>query len=849
MRFVLRMAVRELRASWARLAFFFICIAIGVASIIALRSIIQSVRLTLTQESKAITAADVVIRTGRPWSDHALFILDEKLDQPYVYDRTRSVETATMVRVERDDNASTMVELRAIEAAFPYYGNIELTSGDPYDHSRHLANRGALVRPELLTRLDVEVGDTIRIGEAEFTIRETFTKEAGRNLSMFVVGPRVFIDYAELEATGLLQIGSRVSRQILVKADDEQVPELVWDLRGALANDFVRVRSFRQVGNRLSRRLARGENYLALAGFVILIIGGIGVWSVVRVFVAQRLKSAAILKCLGASSRQVLATYVFQVLGLALLGSLLGVVLARIAIFMIPPGLGFELEDVVFSLKLSAVLQGVGIGLIVSALFALIPLLEVRRVRPLLLLRPGSEAGSAGPGVFRGLDGAQLTAAVVLGATLVALAVWQAGSLRIGAIVSVGFIAVTLILHATGIGLMKAVYPLSRKAYFPLRHAVLNVSRPGNQTRVILLAVGLGCFFVLTVRAIESNLLEQFAIELQDDAPDIFFIDIQPDQVDELRERAERLGAPHVNLVPVLRARVVKVDGVRTKLEDYQAVRERGGLGREYTITFRNNLESNERIVDGQFWGVDREFDGAEVSIEVSFQERHGIEVGDTITFNIMGREIPARVTSLREVEWSDARNGGFMFVFRPEGLAGVPNTFAGFVKGPSDTTTRVRFQRELSADFANVSIIDLRDILALITEVVEKISLAVTIVGAVALFSGALMLVGSVAMTKYQRRYETAIFRTLGASKRRVATMMLLEYGTLGALAGLIGAISSVVMSWALTEQVFEIPFRLPVVTHAAGIAIATVGVSVVGLAVTLDVLRHKPLSILRAE
>ncbi len=849
MSFALRMAVREMRASWTRLLFFFLCIAVGIASMIALRSVIQSVRNALARESKSITAADVLIWSSRPYSDDARFIIDEKLAEHGATARTESVVSTIMARPDdADSQVATMVELRAVEEAFPFYGTIELADGQPYHHDL-LKNHGTIVRPELLTRLGVEVGEPVRIGEASFTIRGIVVREAGRSLSMFTLGPRVFIDFADVETTGLLTFGSRVNRQVLVRAPEESVKDLVWDLEGALGNEFVRVRSYREAGDRLARRLNRGESYLSLAGFVILILGGVGVWSVVRVFVAEKLKSIAVLKCLGATTRQVLAIYVLQVLFLSFIGSLLGLGLAEGIVRVIPPGFGVELTDVEYGLTTSAVLQGLGIGLLVAALFSLIPLLHVRLVRPLWLLRPEGQLQPRFKNLrerLAGLDRLQVGAAALLLAALVGLSAWQADSLRIGWFVSVTFAGVSLALHFAGIGLVKAVAPLGKKAYFPLRHAVLNVSRPGNQTRVILLAVGLGCCFVLTIQSVQANLLEQFAIELRDDAPDMFFIDVQRDQVATLRERAERLGAESVKLVPVLRARVVEVHGKDVELASYEEVRERGGLGREYTITYRNQLDDNERILEGALWD-DTHSAEPEVSIESSLHERYRISPGDRMTFDIMGRRIEAKVSSIRDVEWSDARNGGFMFVFRPGGLEGVPNTYAGFVKGPNDPMDRARFQRDVVEDFHNVSIVDLRDVLDALAKVVDKISLAISVVGSVALLSGGLILLGSVAMTKYQRRYETAIFRTLGASRRRVATMMFFEYGTLGLLAGLIGALGAQVLTFLLSSRVLEIPFRPAILVNSVAIVLAAVAVSIVGVIVTLDVVRHKPLTILR--
>ncbi len=850
MKFVLRMAARELRASSRQLLFFFVSIAVGVGAMISLGSVIQSVRAALMKESKGITAADLLIWTERPYSDNARYIVDEKLEKHGALATMRSVESTAMARPEdASRKATTMVELRAVEEAFPFYGRMELAGGGPYSHDL-LKGRGALVRPELLTRLGVRVGERIRIGEASFEIRGVVVREAGRSLSMFTMGPRVFIDYADLETTGLLDYASRIRRQILVRVEEDKLQELVWDLEGALANEFVRVRSYKEAGDQLARRLSRGESYLSLAGFVILILGGVGVWSVVRVFVAQKLKSIAVLKCVGATTRQVLAIYVVQVLALSVAGCALGLALARLVVAWIPVGLGLDVKDVEYGLTASSVVQGIAIGLLVSILFSLLPLLHVRLVRPLWLLRPESvqpvpRRRSLRERLAR-LDRMQLGAGVILVLALVGVASWQAESLRIGAYVSATFVGLSVALHFTGSLLIRAVAPLSRSSYFPLRHAVLNVSRPGNQTRVILLAVGVGFCFVLAIRGIQANLLEQFAVELREDAPDLFFLDIQADQKDLLEERAQRLGAPTVKLVPVLRGRVVRVEGRTLNLQTYKEVRERDWLGREYTLTYRNHLEDNERILEGALWPESHSSE-PEVSIEESLKESFGMEVGDVVTFDIMGRQLAARVTSVREVEWADARNGGFMFVFRPGGLEGVPNSYAGFVKGPSDPMERARFQSDLVEDFHNVSIVDLRDILDDLAQVVDRVSLAITVVGSVALLSGGLILLGSVAMTKYQRSYETAIFRTLGASRRRVAAMMVLEYGTLGAIAGTIGALGAQVLTFLLSERVLSIPFRPHVLTHAGAILAAALAVGLVGMLVTLDVLRHKPLSILR--
>ena len=851
MRFVLRMAGREIRASWRRLLFFFICVAIGVAGIVALRSVIQNIRVTLVAEAKTLTAADVIVQSNRPWDEDTRAVIDRSLANYPISARTESIETMTMSRpVDESKAVATMIELRGLQPAFPLYGAIVLESGRPYSHEL-LEDRGALVRPELLTRLGVEVGDGVVIGGQVYTVRDVIVKEAGQPLGVFRFGPRVLVDYDDLAQSEILGVGGRVRYQVLLRTDEASIDTLMGTLGEALGSDYVSVRSYRQTGDRIGRRLARAENYLSLVGFVIVILGGIGIWSVIGVFMRRKLKSIAILKCLGASAKQIFGIYLIQVVGLGLCGSLLGLGIAHIAVEAVPPGVvaGLAMED--YGVTLSAVLQGVGIGVLVSVLFSLIPLMESRRIKPLLLLRQEADPQAASgkrKGWFGSVDRWELFTSGAVLLALIALSIWQAGDFKVGVLVMASFAAVAVVLHLTGVLLVRAIEPLGRRGSFPFRHAVLGLSRPGNQTRTILLAVGLGTFFILGTRGTETNLLQQFRVELEDDAPDMFLVDLQPDQIVLAEERLMSLGARDVRMIPVLRARVTGVQGRDVILDGYEQVREERRLRREFTVTYRNHLEANESILEGRFWD-DTPSTEAEVSIEEDFQEDVGIQVGDVMRFDVLGRDVSARVTSIRDVDWDDARNGGFMFVFRPGGLADAPHTFLGFVKAPLDSLARASLQRDIVAEFPNVSIIDLREILLTLQGVVEKLALAVSLVGAIALISGVMILVGSVAMTKFQRQYEASILRTLGASGKTVRRMVLLEYGTLGALAGTVGGLGAPVLTWVFCAHLFDIPWQPNLLLSLSAIPLTALGVTIVGMVTTMDILRKKPIAVLRAE
>lgn len=845
MKFVLRMAVRETRASWRRLLFFFVCIAIGVAAIVALRSVIQNVRGVFGREARALIAADVLISTTREWTPGARSTIERRLAEAGADARTDTIETPTMVRpADSSKVTARMVELRAVGPEFPLYGTVGLQSGETYSHSI-LRDRGVLVRPELLTALSVTVGESLSIGQTRFEIRGVITNEPGRRVGDFSLGPGILVDVNDLPATGLLQFGSRVRRVTLVRVPDEsRIKPLVDALRDDFKDEFVNARSFRATDDEIGRDFDRAENYLSLVGLVIVILGGIAVSSVTRVFVLQKMRSIAVLKCLGARSTQVISVYLLQVLALGLAGSLLGVALARLAIAGIPLALGTAaslLADVQYGVTWSAAVQGIGVGVLVSLLFSVVPLLQIRMVKPSLLLRDEATRG--------GRDWTRLAAMVLVSAALVALTAWQAASLRVGLSVCAGFCGLALVLHATGRLLVRSIAPLSNSKSFPLRHAVLHLSRPGSQTRVILLAVGLGAFFIVGVRSLQASLLEEFAIQSGEGSPDMFLMDIQRDQADGVRAFLSDTshGAGAFRFIPVLRARVVGVDGRNTQLDSLEDVRARGGLGREYTITYRDQLETNEKIASGAFWRGPSNV--AEVSVEQGMAERVQIAVGDTMRFDVLGRAIAARVTSIREVDWRDSRAGGFIFVFRPGVLDTAPQMIISPLRGPEGPDARARFQHDLVEAFPNVSVIDFHEILVTVRDVMSKVTLAVSVVGGLVLLSGVLILIGAVAMTKFQRVYEAAVFKTLGATTRTIARMLLLEYGVLGLLAGAVGSLGAVGLTWGVSRWALDIPWRVFVGEHIGGVAATAVLVAAIGVLSSLDVLRHKPLATLRAE
>ena len=840
MKFILQMARREIRASWRRLLFFFACIAVGVGAIAAGRSMLQNAHAAMTSEARTLLTADVQLDSGRPWEPEALATID-RIALPVAQSRTETIESPTMVRpADSAHEGAMMIELKGIDASFPLLGEFTLTNGDSFNYSL-VQNKGAVVSVALLDRLQLRVGDSIKIGLAAFEIRGTIDKEPGRGAG-FRIGPRVFIERSALEEAGLTGFGSRARRKILLTVPEDKMSALVRQLRDELRNNLINVRSYRDSQENLNESFSRAEDYSSLTGLVILVLGGIGISNVTRVFIEQKRKAIAVLKCIGATGRRITVAYLAQVVAMGVVGSLFGVLFGKGILVLIQQLFADKLPVyMTYGLRGGAAAQGVAVGIMISILFSVLPLLHIRHIRPNVLLR--DSAGSAhgrfdlmrwGVGVL-----------VILG--LLFVVSWQGGGVRVGLVFLGGLVVATGALYLGATLLILLVRRTRPLTSFALKQAINSLHRPGNQTRIIVVIVGLGVFAVLSVQSLQANFLHELDRGRTGDLPDMFLIDIQTDQRQGVSDLVtQTMGSPPI-LVPTVRTRIVAIDGKDIDLNETEMKRERGRLGREYVVTYRPNLESNETIVGGTFWDPSPSTE-PEVSIEESLRGLSGLDVGGQISFDIQGRKLTARVTSIRHVDWRNSRTG-FMILFRPGVLENAPQMMVGALNGPAGEVERSRFQRALVDKFPNVSVIDVADVAKAIERIINNISLAVSFVASFVLLTGSLILIGSLAMTKFQRIYEVAVLKTLGAKRKVLLKILLAEYGLIGLVAGLIGSLASVGLSYATSRWVFEIPWSFTPVVNLGGIGATILLVTVVGTLATVDVLSRKPLATLRAQ
>ena len=852
-RFILALAWREGRSSKRRGLLLITAVAIGVAALVAINSFTDNLGDSVRVQARALLGADLVVSSYQEFTGETEEILQELLlaagpgaETPVA----RTITFGAMARV-RDGGRTRLVQVRAVEAGYPFYGTIQTRPAGEW--SRLGDSDGAVADPSLPIGLGIEVGDQFSLGEATFTLRgivENFPGDVGVRSSL---GPRVFIGFDKVEDTGLLAFGGRAGhRAYLALPPQARAEELKERFEPRFGKHRVSLRTVDDNQRRLGNTMSRLGNYLGLIALVALLLGGLGVASAVHVFIKRRMESVAVLRCLGAGANTVLAVYVVQAVAVGLLGSLAGAGLGAVIQLALPRILrGLLPVDVVWSLSWPAILGGVGVGVWVAVVFSLLPLLAIRRVSPLMVLRRDYEDEN------RRRDPARIAAFFALAASVFGLAVLQAGALVPG----LGFAAgVGVAVGALGLSAVLLVRSLRR--FFPsslpylYRQGLANLYRPANQTLSVVLALGFGAFLLATLLLVQHNLLRDLRVDQGQERPNIVFFDVQPDQRDDVvalvKKRAPLVGAP----VPIVPMRLHSVKG-RLVTEtlgatDGEKVRGRWALRREFRSSYTDTSGPSAEIVAGEWWEAgawrDRKTDEpVPVAVEAGVARELQVEPGDEIVWDVQGVRVPSRVACLREVNW--ARFEPNFFVLFPEGpLDEAPQSFV-LLSRVEDSTSRARLQRSVIDLHPNVSTLDLTQVQGAIESILDRVVLAVRFMALFSLAAGAVVLVGAVAASRYQRVREGALLRTLGATRPQLLRILFAEYAVLGALASATAIALSTLAGFALVRYLFEGSFAVPV-PALLGLVLALIVLTViVGLSGSTEVWRRPPLEVLRAE
>lgn len=838
--FALAMARREGRGSRRRLALYMSSITLGVAALVAINSFRKNVTTAISGQAREVLGADLELSSRQPFDSTIQTVLDSTSRNGVPVSRVTSF--ASMALAVRS-GGTRLVEIRATEGGFPYYGAIE--TEPPGAWARLATGRNALVDPALLIQLNAAVGDTLAVGEARFVIIGVVTKYPGDIALRTAIGPRVYIPAAYLNATQLLRTGSMARYLAYLQL---QPPATVQKFLNRHNQTFRRHNvGYDTVAEReaeLTNSLDVLARFLGLVGLVALLLGGVGVASAVNVFAKEKLEIAAVLRCLGATQGTVFAIYLLQAGAMGLLGAAAGVTLGVIVQWQLPRLLSDFLPIAVpAGLDYASVAAGLGIGVWVAVVFALLPLLSIRDVSPLAALRkafePARPAGSQ-----------RFTAYLAIAGSVLALSLWQAPRLSSGVGFALGLAATTLVLWIGATLLTRAVrrfFP--RRARYVIRQGVANLFRPHNQTTAVTLAVGFGIFLIATLYVVQRNLLDQLQLDTRPDRPNLVMFDIQKDQIAGARALLHDRGIPLLQETPIVTARIAAINDQTVQQligapDGYR--RARWALRREYRNTYRDTLVASEELVAGAWWPAGRAAEPpAAISVEQDLAQELGVGIGDRITWDVQGVKIETQIASLRRVTWARFEPN-FFVVFEPGALESAPQSFVVLTR-VADRTLRAETQRDLVLRYPNVAALDLTLVQETLDSVLGSVSLAIRFMALFSIVSGLLVLVGAIATTRFQRMRESVLLKTLGASRRQIIGITVTEYSALGALAGLTGVLLAGVAGWALMRFFFDVPFHLPGLP-LGGLAVAAgLITTIVGLANSWHVLGSTPLAVIR--
>jgi putative ABC transport system permease protein len=844
------LAWRESRTARRRLLLYMSSISLGVAALVAIDSFAANVTDSVREQSRALLGGDASLTSGDRYSPRLLHVLDSLKAQGIA--EAQSTNFASMALVPRS-GGTRLVQVRAVSTDYPFYGKITSDPDSAWPALPHGPN--VVVDPALLVSLDARVGDTLTLGMARFVITGTLKSVPGEVGISATIGPRVYIPDRYLEQTRLLVFGSRADYETLFRLPNgRDQTQFAASLRKAITGERARVRTVKDTEINLTQAIDQLRDFLGVVGLVALLLGGIGVASGVHAFVMRKIDTVAVLRCLGATSWQVLAIYVVQAAVMGLLGAALGGVLGIAFQMLLPLGLqDFLPVDVSVHLAPASIGLGLIVGVWVALVFALRPLIALRRISPLQALRREADAVVLR---LRRLDPLRALVSLAIVGSVVLLALTRAGNARRGIGFSVAIMLAVGALFGTAVLFSSLARRLVRPRWpFVLRQGIASLYRPGNQTRAVVLSLGFGVFLMSTLYQVHHSLLKTLDVKLTQARANLVFFDVQQDQETGIDSIIRANGFGVVQQVPLVTMRIAAING-RTSAQliadtvvqanGRRARRSAWPLRREYRSTYRDEPTPSERIVQGKWFTPTTDSTTLpEVSIEVGVARELQLHLGDTVTWNVQGVQVPTRVTSFREVNWARFEPN-FFAVFQTRALQNAPRQFVILSQVPGATAV-ARVQRGVVRAYPNVSTIDLTLVQRTVMDVLGKVTMAIRFMALVSLALGIPVLFSAVAATRRERLREGVLLKTLGATKRQIGRIMLAEYAVLGALGSLAGVALSFGGSWALTHWIFHVAFA-PSVIPVLLVALAMMLLAVtIGLATGREVFRQTPMVALR--
>lgn len=828
-----KMAWRDAKASRARLLLFMASIILGIAAVVSIQLFSQNLTDNIQRQSKSLMGSDFRIDINELPSERAQAIIDSLKPD------ASEVSFVSMVAFPKN-NGTKLVRVRGLEGDFPFYGKLEtqpVTAATSYQ-----ALGGALVDATLMLQYNLQAGDSIKVGEVTLPIAGALNAIPGNNAVSSSIAPLVIIPARFVEETNLLQFGSRKRYEFFYKQPDVDLVALEKRLQPMLEAENADLDTHTSTSSRLGRRYDNVGSFLNLTAFIALLLGCVGIASSVNIYIKEKIKAIAVLKCLGASRKQSFLIFLIQIAGIGILGGIIGTAIGVGLQELFPIVLKEFLPfDISISITAQPIIMGVLLGLVMSVLFALLPLLRTWYVSPLEVLRVGT-------GPSKQSQKASYVAIAVVVLFLYAFSYWLLKDWLFALAFIVGILVTFGILAGIAIGTMKLV-----KAYFPkgagftTRQSLLNLFRPNNQTIVLLVAIGLGTFLISTLYFTKDILLDKTAVGQTSESANLITLDVQPGQVGQVVNTFKANDLPVMDNIPLVTMRMhsIKNELVSSLRTDTTSQIKGWLLNHEFRTTYRPKLTDSEEIVVGEWVALQNADDTIQISISENLAEDANVTVGDALVFNVQGVLMETVVKSIRKVDWTSLQPN-FSIVFPKGVLENAPQFNVLTTYAPTEASS-ARLQRDLVRKFPNVSVIDLRQMFTIVEDILNKVSWVINFMAFFSILTGIIVLIGSVRTSKYQRIKESVLLRTLGAKNKQILTITALEYLFLGILGSLLGILLALVSSLLLAVFVFEEPFApslIPFLVFLPGISLLVLGI---GLSNIREVLRSSPLEVLR--
>jgi putative ABC transport system permease protein len=834
-----RIAWRDARRNLLKLTLALSCVVIGVACIVAAMSFRENLTASTREQSKSLLGADLALEGREPFSPEA-----EALIRSIGGDQSREIAFSSMAFFP-NTGAARLVQVRAIGGNFPYYGKLETEPAAARDQFQSGSN--ALVDETLMLQFNIHPGQSIKIGDQDFRIAGKLRKIPGESIAFSLINPRVYVPLNALDRTPLLQRGSLVRYRVLFKLNPRvDVDRLVQNMAPQLEQLRLQFDTVQRRATAVSRAMENLARYLGLAVFIAVLLAGVGIASGVHVYAKEKTVSVALLRCVGAQAAETVWVYVIQILAVALAGSCIGAALGIGLQALLPLALkDFLPVTASLGLPATAVLSGIGVGLSTGVLFALLPLLSLRKISPLLVLRFAYEEMRPHSDPWAWTIGVLLVTAIL--AFAAALTERRVHAVWFTAGVIIAFALLALAARVTS-AIVKHV--AAKSLPFSWRQGLANVHRPNNQTMAVMLALGLGTFLLVTQFNIQKTLLDEVARKGGSNEPNLVFFDIQTSQRSAVRDLIHSFNVTIREEVPVITVRLaaVKDRGVEELRNDPSQTIPRWALRREYRVTYRSGLGPAERVIAGTWRPrVHSQTEVIPISLEKSIAETLRVGIGDRLQFDLQGVSLVTEVSSIREVDWQRLEPN--FFVTFPEGVLEQAPQFYAFVMRTDSGERSALLQRAAVERFPNVAMIDLTLILNTLDTILGRISAAVRFVAAFILLAGLFVLGSAILSRRSQRLRESILLKTLGAPRRQIVTIIAAEYLFLGAIACLAGLILGAVASWALSFYFLGITFSFSAGPAVVIIALTIGATAAFGILGCWGIFSRSPLEALRAE